>query len=150
MTSHAMEISTPNPPSSSTNITLMNDILSSKANHTKSLENALANLIQNQIKNDSCTHCGKKLILNNSNSLTQNNITVFCPDCKVSKYCCDEHLKIDQIRHKHICQDLRLRFAHMNANNKSTDSSSSGNSPPTSNNGNNFFEFLVEDFIFAF
>jgi phage FluMu protein Com len=131
MTSHAMEISTPTP---STNSSLINDILSSKANHTKSLENTLANLIQNQIKNDSCTHCGKKL-LNSNNSSPISNI-VFCPDCKVSKYCSDEHQKADHIRHKHICYDLRLRLAHMNANNKSTDSSSSANSPPT--NGKNF------------
>uniref|UniRef100_A0AC34G2K2 MYND-type domain-containing protein n=1 Tax=Panagrolaimus sp. ES5 TaxID=591445 RepID=A0AC34G2K2_9BILA len=135
MTSHAMEISTPAAPSTNS---LINDILNSKANHTKSLENALANLIESQIKIDSCTHCGKKLILNanNSSSAAPSCNIVFCPDCKVSKYCSDEHLKADQIRHKHICYDLRLRLAYMNANNKSTDSSSSTNSPPTNpNNG---------------
>ena len=90
MTSHAMDIST-SPPSTTTSLA---DLINGSKN--KSLENALITLIQNQIKNNLCFYCGKKLLPNAAvNNISSSSSTtppiIYCPDCKITKYCSDEH-----------------------------------------------------------
>ena len=87
MTSDAMEISTmstptPNPAASSA---LLNELTK---NPVKTLETALAALVQNQIKNDSCIYCGKKVSINGTSTPES---VVFCSGCKLAKYCSEEH-----------------------------------------------------------
>lgn len=92
--------------------------LSSGENSTNStpkrtLEGALAMIVQNQLNADSC-FCGSKL--------PSSEERILCGGCNVSGYCSLEHQEADSIRHKAVCKilaDKKSRTNRIDSNSKS-------------------------------
>ncbi|KAE9548962.1 hypothetical protein FO519_007830 [Halicephalobus sp. NKZ332] len=106
MTSHELERGQLSSGENSTNST-------PKHTSSKTLEGALAMIVQNQMTTDSC-FCGTKL--------PSSDKRIFCNSCKVAGYCSSEHQEADSLRHKAVCKilaDKKLRVNRLDSNSKS-------------------------------